>query len=241
MLSLRTRRGTGWLPDEPDARDDLAPLSWMKAPESATLVHPAVTPRDQGRTSACVGFALAQAYELAAAHQGVLTGDLSPLFTYTLARLQDGTHGDTGTRIRSAIKALGRHGIASERAWPMARRRLNKTPSFRAYRDAFDRRGLRRYYRVYGADQVRAALAQGFPVVGGWFVGREFLDYRGDGQVTHDPDGRNGHALCVVGYAASGFSLLNSWGTGWGSRGYARVTEDFIRHGRDLWALNISA
>ena len=40
---------------------------------------------------------------------------------------------------------------------------------------------------------------------------------------------RGGHAIAIVGYLASGrFIVRNSWGTGWGDRGFGYVTPGYI-------------
>ena len=188
LLDLfRRARGTGWLPDLPDIRD--APLDRLRGgaaalPEAFTLRHPAVTVRNQGGASSCVGFAWAQALELAYAHHGVLTGDLSPAFIYFLARATHGAAGlDSGTYLRAAAKAVARFGCASERSHPYSVLFINQSPPWSAYRDAYDRKGLRGYYRVdaHDLDAVRWAISTGRPVVGGWTVDKTFLDYRGGG------------------------------------------------------------
>jgi C1A family cysteine protease len=43
-----------------------------------------------------------------------------------------------------------------------------------------------------------------------------------------DPD-EAGHAASLVGYGPDYFILRNSWGTGWGDRGYAYLSDDYAR------------
>lgn len=47
------------------------------------------------------------------------------------------------------------------------------------------------------------------------------------------PDGVGGHAVAVTGYETIGgkrwFLIHNSWGSGWGDGGYARISEDMMR------------
>lgn len=240
------RRGYGWLPDAPDLRGrdyGLGAADVKTAiPASESLRHPAVTPRDQGATSSCVGFAWAQALELAWAHQGILTGDLSPLWVYWGARALDGTLGfDQGTQLRSAAKAIARCGVATERTHPFSRWRINRSPSWRACRDAFDRRGLRGYYRVSSPQEARRAIASGLPVVGGWSVDEAFA--RSDGHTPVEPvyrDAIGAHAMVLTGYRADGtFELLNSGGRRWGNEGYGRGSERWVDAGRDLWAVDV--
>jgi len=46
-----------------------------------------------------------------------------------------------------------------------------------------------------------------------------------------------GHAFVIVGYNEDGFLIQNSWGTGWGSAGYAILTySDWQQNAMDCWA-----
>ena len=242
MWPLTPRRRFGWHPDPEDPRDRLLALRSASAPTAASLSHPAVAARDQGSTGSCVGFAVAQGAELAYARQGVMTGDLSPLFTYALSRA---THGeafvDGGTYVRAAIKSAARFGFASEASHPF-RLGTQRAPGLRAFRDAYDRRGLRSYYRIDPADLnlVRLAIAAGFPVVGGWRVDRAFMSYDGSGILpAREGDVLGGHAMVVVGYDSQSFRLLNSWSTRWGAGGYAVVSPEWLAQGHDFWALDV--
>lgn len=240
-------RSHGWLKEEPDARDmRIGSLTLDPSiPAAASLRHPAITVRDQDGTQSCVGFAWAQALELAYAWHNVLTGDLSPLALYFWARASHGSAGeDAGTYLRAAAKAVMRFGVPIEKTCPFSARRVNVSPPWMAYRDAYDRRGLRGYYRVDAndLDGIRRAIANGKPICGGWRVDRAFTQFRGTGSIdmiTGEIIG--GHAICLMGYGADGtFDLINSWGTGWGNAGYARVTEDFVSQGQDLWVLDVT-
>ena len=44
-----------------------------------------------------------------------------------------------------------------------------------------------------------------------------------------------GHAVAIVGYAAQGFIVQNSWGPGWGAKGFALLPyEDYMLHATDV-------
>jgi Papain family cysteine protease len=57
------------------------------------------------------------------------------------------------------------------------------------------------------------------------------------------PDGeRGGHAFAIVGYTGAGFIVQNSWGTGWGYKGFALLPyREWIENGTDAWALALGA
>lgn len=240
------RRRFGYKPDPVDLRDLSAAQLGMRTtglPASWSLRHPAVVPRNQGATNSCVGFAWAQALELAYAHRGVVTGDLSPLFVYWFSRaLHRATGKDDGTYLRTAARAIRRFGCCRETVHRFSNTRVTEPPRWRAMGDAYDLRGLRGYYRVGGSDlqTIAAALASGRPVVGGWSVDSAFRRFSGGSIVGPiDPSDAVGrHAMTIIGYDAKSFTLMNSWGTGFGERGYVRVSPGFIEQGIDLWVID---
>ena len=250
IRNLRKERVAGCKRDTPDARD--RPLGALRlsssVPTSASVAHPCVVARDQGGTASCVGFAWAQALELAWAQQGVLTGDLSPLAIYFWARSYDRTVGfDCGTYLRSAARAVGKFGVPSEELHPFSFLRVNRSPSWRAYRDGYDRGGVRGYYRITGSAAaklagVKQALANGLPVVGGWDIDAAFTDPRGPGLVDRCSGSIiGGHAMAITGYGDDGnLTLLNSWGRSWRERGSVRVTPAFVTAAHDLWAIKVT-
>lgn len=241
--------GLGYKRDPNDPKDRpfgalLRERASAPLPPSADLTRAEVKAKDQGDTSSCTGQSTSQALRLAYLNAGAPCPELSALFAYYCGRAEDDEqHLDQGSYLRSVVKAVTRFGCADERAWPFAADHVNFGPGHFAYRSAYDRRGLKGYYRVPSGDPnaVRQALAHGYPVVGGWQVSQSFVDWDG-----REPIGAQlveiigGHALPIVAYDADGtFSLLNSWGTGYGRNGYAVVTEAFVADGTDLWVLDL--
>jgi len=214
-------------------------------PPSADLRQPQVTPKDQLYTSSCTGQAWSQALRLAYLHAGIRCPDLSALFPYYGGRAEhDEERTDAGSYLRTVAKAVMRFGCADEAAWPFRAGDVNKTPPWKAWRNANDRRGLRGYFRITPGDvgDVRSAIASGHPVVGGWAINDAFTKWNGTGVIQAQRGPFVGaHAMAIVAYAADGtFTLMNSWGTDWGRAGYAVVTDSFIANGSDLWAVQVT-
>ena len=248
--SRKPKRSYGCKPDPVDHRDyrfrDLAggTRQTEKLPDRYSLVTASLTPRDQGQTSACTGFAFAQAAECAFAWSGLLTGDLSPAFAYSIGRMQSGTaHSDVGSCNRDVIKAAIRYGIAHETACPFSVRGINKTPSAKAYADAYSRRGVRGYYRLglKDYDSVKRALYMGFPIVAEFELDAPFENYNGKG-IVQAPTGQilGRHALSIVGYERTTFKIVNSWGMSWGDEGFASVSYEWLASGANAWALKLT-
>lgn len=248
LRRLLKRVRTGYLPDPPDSRD--RPIGRLRLateiPAAHSLDDPRLSPvKDQGGTSSCVGQAVANGVRLAFRALGRTVPDLSALFAYFNARREAGQRvTDSGTYIRSAIKALTKLGICAEAAWPQ-RSPVNRQPRWGAYRGAHDFRGVRGYYRIPERDvqSVREAIASGRPVVGGWQVDRPFTSNSGpevQGPCTGPSIG--GHAMLIVAYLENGnFVILNSWGPDWRTNGRQVVSEAFVREARDKWAIDMAA
>ena len=77
---------------------------------------------------------------------------------------------------------------------------------------------------------MKAELAGGHPVIIGMRDNRAFHQLRGRriwrAGYPEEKDGH--HAITVVGYSERGqyFKVMNSWGAGWGSRGFGRISYD---------------
>ena len=82
-------------------------------------------------------------------------------------------------------------------------------------------------------DQVKAELHQGHPVVIAMWTNRGFYRLRGRKvwRTGYPEAGDGAHAVTVVGYSDSGqyFTVMNSWGLGWGERGFGRIAYDTFR------------
>ncbi len=237
------RRGLGWLPDTPDERDRrFAKLGGkVTVPAQFSLKSDVVEVLDQKQTSSCVAHAFAQAMRIADKVAGISEPALtSREFLYFNARAFDGQPiVDEGTQLRSCAKGMIKFGRPPESVWPFRESYINERPPWEAYREAYDYRGPGSYLRVVGLDEIRQAIASGKPVVGGTSVGDSIFDYT-DGVYDPDPNEPSvgGHALCVVGYDADSFTLVNSWGISYGEAGFMRVSPSFMATFTDCWSLH---
>lgn len=240
---LARRRGLGWVPNEPDGRDlDVDKLGLAgAAPERADLTPFMGVVRHQRSSSSCVGQALAAAATIREAEAGFDAGPASALHPYYHARRMAGpVVRDVGTRMRLACKSMVKLGIPDDEHWPFRMLRVNRRPGWDAERHAYHRRGGG-YYGIfdYGAGRVsavKAALAEGHPVVFGTQVARSFGPSHGPDVIDRPlPDEAllGGHAMVLVGYEtrpADGllFRCLNSWGGNWRLGGTCWLTERYV-------------
>lgn len=161
---------------------------------------------DQGEDGACVGFGIAHEMLLYPTPIRGLDADFAKQRIYWNAQRNDPWPGGAypgaspayqGTSVLSGIKEAVKLGAYGEYRW--------------------------------ARDEPELALAVSWigPVVIGvdWWTGMMDPDAKGYLRPTGRIEG--GHCCVVVGYALSGYyTLLNSWGPGWGNKGRARIRKD---------------
>ena len=242
------------LPDGIDLRDWVYHPTLLPVPP--TLVNCARVPEilDQGQEGACTGFALAAVANYLLHNQGQ-TRRVSPHMLYAMARRYDEWPGEwyEGSSARGAMKGWLRHGVAQPALWDSAR---EMTPA--VVDDAMSCPGGA-YYRV-NHRQVRdmhSALAEvgilyaTLMVHEGWFKpgpDKVTIAYHERGKprtltlpvITRQGRADAGHAVAIVGYAAAGFIVQNSWGPSWGAGGFALLPyEDYLQNATDVWVAQL--
>lgn len=209
--------------------------------------------RDQGDLGACTGFAMATVvnYLLAEKRKPY---DASPRFLYENAKRYDEWRGAEyeGSSIRGAMKGFLRHGVCAERDAEYAPSDEDPNHPFpplppAAYREA-DKHPLGAYYRITTSsiNDLQSAILETGAILasaqthGGWD------DPGPDGgplariawKVGRKQEG--GHAFALVGYDGDGFIVHNSWGTEWGTKGFAHLSyEDWLASSMDAWVAQI--
>lgn len=227
---------------------------------------------DQGQEGACTGFGLAATINYLLWRQALYDGEgsspgdagswppmVSERMLYHLARFYDEWPGEDyeGSSCRGAVKAWHKHGVCSNRLWPY-RDRNGKARYLKPAKNwAEDAAGrpLGVYYRIVknSITDMQAAIAEvgavyaSADVHAGWNVPR-----KKSGKVTHEslpviawkPGVKieGGHAFALVGYNSLGFIVQNSWGPGWGARGFGVLTyEDWRANCSDAWVCVMGA
>lgn len=246
-FTIKTKPKYNWKPDAPDARDHIFPLTAAPLPTSIDLRSGCSPIENQGSIGSCTGNAIAAIIEYLY-RKNRKNVDVSRLFIYYQERLMEGTVWyDSGAYIRDGIKAVHQYGAPLESLWPYNTSKLTVRPTISAYNDA-SRRKARAYQRCTNFTAVKTALAQGNPVVIGFTVYDSFeTDTVARTGIMPYPNTNTeqilgGHAVCLVGYndSTQRFIVRNSWGAGWGDRGYFYMPYQVIQDSNmsgDFWTI----
>jgi C1A family cysteine protease len=236
--------------DPEDKRDFLyAPMLAAAALPVSVDLRPFCSPvRDQGQLGSCTAFAMAAGLREFMLWKTVET-ILSPAYLYYRERELEGTiYEDSGAYIRDGMKVLAKQGVCPEFDEPYNVHTFAIRPSVKATTDALKYK-IGAYHRVYKLAGIKAALAEGLPVVIGMEVYESFEgdDVASSGFVPMPKRGEQilgGHAVLVVGYQNSadwpggGYLIVkNSWSRNWGDKGYFYLPYKYVAGTKvtDMW------
>jgi len=246
--------GLGGVRDKPDKLDYpyVPPPSLLaKLPPRWDLRKYFPKVYNQGQINSCTGNAIAGAMEFDAIRSGaarVFTP--SRLFIYYNERAIEGTvNKDAGGQIRDGIKSIAKQGDCAETLWPYDESLVKVKPHDGCYSVARSFKAIE-YQRIgHNLDHMRACLASGYPFVFGIKV---FSSFEGD---AIKKSGRLNmprkhekvvglHAVVACGYDDSKgrFWVRNSWGSGWGKRGYFTIPYEYLldpKISHDFWTIRV--
>jgi C1A family cysteine protease len=155
---------------------------------------------------------------------------------------------DAGAMIRDGIKSVATLGVCPESNCKYVTKNFRRKPSKRAYANALKRK-VSSYQRITTFDDMKNCLANGNPFVFGFTVYSSFMSdaVAATGKMpmpakTESVEG--GHAVLCVGYDDDMQCMIvrNSWGTGWGDKGYFYMPYAYIKNSNlcdDMWTVTL--
>lgn len=258
-------RKFGWKPSLPDVKKK----KYSATREMASRVHfpPMIDMRsvmppieDQGQLGTCVAHATCAALEFLEL-EGIKEGSgpvlfpdkqfdqISRLFLYYNSCAIDGDAGqDNGTTNTSMMKGIAKWGMCRESIWPYDPKMVSKQPPAYTYKEGAQHVVLSSYALNNSViDQMKQCLVVGFPFLFGSTIYSSFMsDSAAETGIIPLPkpeeDLLGGHDLCCVGYedARNSFLVRNSWGEGWGEKGYCWMPYRYLTNPDltgDLWTI----
>ena len=249
------RRAFGGVTKDPlDLRDLLYEGSLRELPFKIDNRRRVPVILDQGREGACTGFGLAAVVNFLhynrddakpPAKQKLRTtdGSASARMLYEMAKRYDEWEGENydGSSIRGAMKGWLRHGVCTWRDWPYVEEEAGRLTPSRQLRALGHPLGAYLRVRHLHLNQMHGALLEtgilyaSAQVHEGWFE----VDSR-TGKIPYRSQKAGGHAFAIVGFDDQGFWIQNSWGPGWGLKGFCHISyDDWLENGYDCWVARL--
>lgn len=244
----------GWTPDLPDQRDLVyaAPRTVLrKLPSKIDLRKKCPAVYDQGDLGSCTANAIGAAFEFEVLKQSASMAFLpSRLFIYYNERVIENTvNTDSGAQIRDGMKCVNKQGICPEAMWPYHINQFAQKPSSECYHAGLEHQVLSYHRIMRSLNQMKGCLADGYPFVIGFTVYESFESevVAKNGKLNMPKKNEQvmgGHAVLIVGYddKSSRFIARNSWGAGWGQKGYFTMPYDYLLDGNlsdDFWTIRV--
>ena len=214
-----------------------------------------------GSCTAQAGVGVVEYYERRAFGNHI---DASRLFLYKATRNLLRLTGDTGAYLRTTMGAMVLFGVPPEEYWPYVIVDFDEEPSPFCYAFAQNYQTLQ-YFRLDPPGtskksllkRIKSFLAAGLPAMFGFTVFSSINQASDDGKIPYPCRGERrlgGHAIVAVGFddeieiknatceeakTTGALLIRNSWGTGWGDRGYGWLPYKYVLEGLaiDWWTL----
>lgn len=243
----------GWIPDLPDHRD----LIFKRVKPKVKILDESdwrkfCSPvEDQDNLGSCTANAGVGVNEILDLSTGQPLIDMSRLFLYFNTRRLEGTIlWDSGASIRNTIKAWAKWGICPENLWPYVIEKFAQAPPTKCYTKALKHKALV-YERIETLNDMLGCLSEGYPFIFGFTVYPSFETEavaRTGKMIMPKKNERplGGHAVVAVGHSIPEkiFIIRNSWGPGWGDKGYFYMPFNYLidrNLSDDLWVVRKAA
>jgi len=236
-----------------------------KLPESVDLREWCSPIEDQGMLGSCTahaGVGLIEYYERKAFGRHI---EASRLFLYKVTRNLMKMKGDTGAYLRTTMGAMVLFGVPPEEYWPYTdeAKKFDQEPPAFCYAFAQNYQTIK-YFRhdpprakpEEVLNKVKTYLSKGHPAMFGFTVYNSIEQAEKTGQIPFPSPKEKiegGHAIVTVGYddrlkiknkygkneTVGALLIRNSWGKGWGDKGYGWLPYEYIHRGlaEDFWSI----
>ena len=240
-------RKYGWRRQLMDQRDFKSYIPFIQRyPASVDLTSKMPAVYDQGQLGSCTANGIAGALEYDQMKQKEKSFTPSRLFIYYNERvMENSVNSDAGAEIRDGVKSVTKQGACKETTWPYVISKFANKPPSTAYTEGLKYKSIKYMTVEQSAGQMEAHLVSGFPVIFGFTVYESFESnaVAKTGTVPMPKSNESvlgGHCVICVGYKSNRFICRNSWGTGWGKKGYFTLPYDYLLDpdmASDFWVI----
>ena len=202
---------------------------------------------DQGNLGSCTANAASNALRFLLRKEKIKDWQPSRLYIYWFSRFIEGTtNEDSGAYIRDVMTAIHTYGACDEVLLPYNVNRYRIKPSNSNIRAATPHTRDFKYLSVdLNLTAIKQCLFAGFPIVFGIEVYESFETdtVARTGMVPMPNEATEmllgGHAVTMYGYDDTRrvFIVMNSWGIGWGDKGFFYLPYDYLIYMSDLWTM----
>jgi C1A family cysteine protease len=228
----------------------------LPAPTSIDLSAAMPTALDQEDVGTCAANACSNALRFCLAKEGKAQFQPSRLYIYWFTRKLMGVAPsvDSGSDMRAVCEAVRKYHVCDEVAWPYDPKPsvlFTHQPSAAALGAAQPHAGLQYLAVPKTLEAISVALHEGHPIMAGITV---FASFEAEavartGDVPMPAAGEQalgGHAVLMTGIDvdAKTITFLNSWGAGWGKRGFFKLPFAYVLDPNmcfDLWTFRFFA
>ena len=229
-MSEYEKRGLGLIQTEPDPRDYVfgATYGAETLPESYQTDISGIKVHDQGEYQNCGTHALAAHVEIGLKKAGKYQKVSFPWY-YGNRRYSENK--GEGTEARGLLKAAQKDGGLYLTDYPYEEEVPKAIETFEKYFESFKTKAqnirIKNYYQCNTVEEVKKAVYYYGSVLVGTIVFKSFYEISNTNPIMPEPriDGTSlepmagGHMMLIVGWDKNGFTVLNSWGEGFGKKG----------------------
>lgn len=222
--------GLGWKPSLPKfGMPKFVPCPGVALPALVDLRPNCPAVYDQGQLGSCTANSVSGLAEFLMMKEGHSAFVPSRLAIYYWERVIEGSVSqDSGASISDSLEVVSHNGCPHESLWWYDINKFTVKPNAKVVADAAKHK-VTNYMQVDNTSMsaVQSCLATGYPITIGFTVYESF-ESNAVAQTGIVPMPKSneqvlgGHAVLIVGYdnSKSWFIVRNSWGTGWGAKGY---------------------